>query len=136
MDFYLFDRIEYFSVSYYILLSISWTLGPLFIVRLLRAFPHYVKHGNIGNDNNTLMMGDSRRSRKEYLRDFLTETHPGAVFNDLMPVMLGTALLFFLWYFIPIAVMIWLVWLGIKTLANHMRHQYLNKQEFLRRLKG
>lgn len=129
-------EIGYFTISLYFTYAIAAFVLPLFLIRLLRAFPYYVKHGKLGTADNTIFLGDHKRKLKVVIRDYFIETHPGAIGGDIILTLLLTLLLFMCWGLIPIMILCSLSWISVGKLATHMREQHLKKQEFHSALKG
>ena len=130
------ENFTYFTVSLYITYAILAIVIPTAIIRLLRTFPYYVSHGDMGNDDNCLWLGDSKRDMRTQILDMFTETHPGAIGADLLSVAAIIVILFIAWGAVPFIVGGRLIWLGVRKLANNMRDQYLKKEEFHAALKG
>lgn len=105
-------------------------LGCILLYRTLRIFPTYVKTGTIGDMNHMLMGGGLR------LKWLLTETHPLTIILDgilsVLLIFITMALASVLLYIIAIA----LAFYGIYRLAIYMRERYVNKEQFVKALKG
>ena len=132
----LMENFAYFTVSLYITYAILAIVIPTIIIRLLRIFPYYVSHGNLGNDENCLWLGDNKRDMGVQIHDMFTETHPGAIGSDLLSVTAIIVILYLAWGVVPFIIVGRLIWLGVRKLANNMRDQYLKKKEFHAALKG
>lgn len=130
------DDIGYFVISSYITYTIAAIVLPILFIRLICAFPYYVKHGTLGNDQNSIWTGDNRRTHRKMIRNFFVETHPAAVGGDLVGLGIFTLLLHMIWILVPFLIAGLLIWIGIIRLANYMRSQYLKKQKFHTALKG
>lgn len=129
-------EIGYFTISFYFTYAIAALVLPLFLIRLIRAFPYYVKHGNLGTADNTIWLGDDKRELRVIIRDYFVETHPGAIGGDIVLTLLFMILLHICWGFVPIVILGYLIWVSVGKLATHMREQHLKKQEFHAALKG
>jgi len=127
--------IGYFDISNYIVIVISAIAIPTLLIRLLRAFPYYVKNGGLGHKNNTIWLGDDV-SFKNQVINFFTETHPEAAMTDTLALVLGSLVLWMSWGLVPIILFGMLAWFSIQKLARYMREQHLAKKEFHRTLKG
>lgn len=134
---------NYFTVSEYIVISIATITIPIFVFRLLRIFPMFVKTGSIGNEGNTIMFTTNvfgkkatSETRRKTLYDFVTETHPSTIFMDAFAIAVICFLLFIFWGVIPFVFVIWLVLWSIIKFAKHSRKKYVKKEEFVARLDG
>lgn len=125
----------YFDISWFLVYVIAGIGIPTVAIRLLRAFPYYVKNGGLGHKNNTIWLGESTSFRNQVI-NFFTETHPEAAMTDTLALMLGGTLLFMAWGLVPIILFGVLLFRSVRWLARHMRDQHLAKQEFHRKLKG
>jgi hypothetical protein len=125
----------YFDISWFIAYVIAGISIPVITIRLLRAFPYYVKNGGLGHKNNTIWLGDQVSFRNQII-NFLTETHPEAAMTDVLALSLIGLGLFIAWGLIPFILFGMFSFYGVRWLARHMRDQYLAKQEFHRKLKG
>lgn len=105
-------------------------LGCILLYRTLRIFPTYVKTGTIGDMNHMLMGGGLR------LKWLLTETHPFTIILDgifsVLLILISMTFASVLLYIIAIA----LAFYGIYRLAIYMRERYVNKEQFVKALKG
>jgi hypothetical protein len=108
---------------------------PVIAIRLLRAFPYYVKNGSLGHKNNTIWLGDQVSFRNQVI-NFFTETHPEAAMTDALALFLGGVALFLAWGLVPFILFGMFAFYSVRWLARHMRDQYVAKQEFHRKLKG
>ena len=134
---------NYFTVSQYIVFSIAAITIPIFIFRLLRIFPIYVKTGSIGDENNEILFirnlfgkQATSKTRRKMLYNFVTETHPIATIMDILVVAVICAFLFVFWVVVPFVLIIWLTLWGIIKFAKHSRKKYVKKEEFVGRLDG
>jgi len=134
---------DYFTVSQYIVFIIAVITIPIFIFRLLRIFPMYVKTGSVGDEDNTFLFTRNlfgkratSETRRKLLHNFLTETHPIAIFMDLLVVAIICVLLFIFWAAIPFILVIWLMLWSVIKFAKHLRKKYVKKEEFVARLDG
>lgn len=132
----LIENFSYYTISYYFAVAIGIVVIPTLVIRLLRIFPYYVKHGDFGDDDNTIWLGDSKRTIRTKIHHFFIETHPNAILTDLMGSLLFTFVVYMAWIIIPFLIAGRLIWIGVAKLANHMRDQHIKKQEFHAVLKG
>lgn len=129
---------DYFAISWIIAYSIAGLTIPIFVVRLLRTFPFYVKNGHMGDDENSIMFAklSNLEKRKKALHRFLTETHPTAILYDVVAIFFIVLVLILAWIAIPPIAIVWFIFRCIIKLAKHMRKQHLKREEFLDVLKG
>lgn len=134
---------DYFTVSQYIVFSITAITIPVLIFRLLRIFPMYVKTGSVGDEGNALLLTKNvfgkhatSETRRKTLHDFLTETHPIAIFMDLCVVAIICVLLFIFWAVVPFVLIIWLTLWSVIKFAKHSRKKHVKKEEFVAKLDG
>lgn len=134
---------DYFTISSIITYSIAGLTIPIFVVRLLRIFPFYVKNGHTGDPDNTIFFASiisgkqsTPKGRRKVLRNFFLETHPAAIAQDVFIIAAVGFVLFMAWIVVPpITAGLFMFWCIIK-LAKHMRERHLKKEEFLERLTG
>lgn len=134
---------NYFTVSQYIVFVIAAITIPIFIFRLLRIFPMYVKTGSIGDEDNAILFTRNlfgkcatSETRRKQLHHFVTETHPVAIFIDLIMVAIICVLLFIFWAVVPFTLTIWLMLWGVIKFAKNSRKKYVKKEEFIAKLDG
>lgn len=129
---------DYFIVSQYITVSIAAITIPIFIVRLFRTFPFYVKNGHVGKSANNIMLCklSNLEECKKTFHKFLTETHPLAIFQDVLSTVVIGFILSLAWMAIPPIAIGWFIFWCIIKLAKHMREQYVKKEEFVAKLDG
>lgn len=127
--------IGYFDISSYIAIGIGAIAIPTLIIRLLRAFPYYVKNGGLGHKNNTIWLGDDVGFRNQII-NFFTETHPSATMNDALALILGSCALWIAWGIVPIILFGMLAFYSVRKFARYMRDQHVKKEEFHTALKG
>ena len=102
----------------------------IFLVRVLRIFPIYVKTGKYGDINNGML------SDNFSIRQFLTETHPVVITVDFgVTLFIFCVCLVLSRILIYIAIALWFGY-GIRWLALHARDRFVKKQEFVDKLKG
>jgi len=129
------DGALYFTISWYIVYVIGAIAIPILLIRLLRAFPYYVKNGGLGHKNNTIWLGDNTSFRNQVI-NFFTETHPEAAMTDAMAISLASMALWLAWGLVPFILFGFLAWFSVRALARHMRDQHVKKQAFHAALKG
>jgi len=127
--------IGYFDISDYIAITICAISIPTLIIRLLRAFPYYVKNGGLGHKDNTIWLGNDVSFRNQVI-NFFTETHPSAVLTDTLGLSLGGLLLYMAWGFVPFILFGILMFYSIRKFARYMRDQHVKKEEFHTALRG
>lgn len=134
---------DYFTISWIIVYSMAVLIIPIFVVRLLRIFPFYVKNGYMGGDDNTILFAtiisgkqSNPEGRRKVLRNFFLETHPGAILQDVFATAIIGFILFIAWIAIPPIAIGWFIFWCIIKLAKHMREQYVKKEEFVAKLDG
>jgi hypothetical protein len=126
---------DYFQVSWYIVYAIAAISIPIFLIRLLRTIPYYVKHGKMG-DNDDGVYFSFKKTFKEKVIMFLYETHPGAIAMDAVFTGLSGLLVWMAWGLIPIIGTVALIIYGLTSFAKQLRNRHLKKEEFVEALKG
>lgn len=125
----------YYEISQYIVYAIAAISIPVFLFRLLRTIPYYVKHGKMGDCDDGVLFC-FKKTFKAKIMLFLNETHPSAIFFDALVTAIFGLIMFAAWGLVPIIGAIALIIYGLVSFAKYLRERHLKKEEFVQALKG
>jgi len=134
---------HYWTVSY----ALTYTLGTILCVtilsRFVRMFPTYIKTGSMGSDKLGIFFTNREYEGihgKDFLlqkiKDFFTATHLETIFFDLIVCAIGILLLHVAWIVLVILGSAVGFVYSIVKFVQHLREQYVKKEEFHTALRG
>lgn len=134
---------HYWTVSYALTYTLGTICGLTIISRFVRMFPTYIKTGSMGDDKLGIFFSNRKYEDihgKDFIRhkvnDFFTATHLETIFFDLVVCFIAILLLHVAWILvIGVGSIVGGVY-GIVKFVQHLREQYVKKEEFHTALRG
>lgn len=127
---------NFLELFYYVMLVVWSIFGLIALHRLYRMSKLYIRTGDIGSDNDTIIYNlDSDIDYKEAIHNFFNATNPFTILMDCFALSI-VSLVFMVFCMMPYLALALFVIATFMFLLRKARQRFVKKQEFVEKLKG